>query len=388
MDKRLVILEKRVNLDNENISDIHNKIQKLVIDTQTIGKDCENFAFEAFKKCENLMSSANMALSFITNEDYELVFTPDQKIEQFLSSLTLLGEFKTIPDNLDDILENSFGNQSFTSTDHVYTAVGNISYNIRSRNDKKLCHITSMCQLPTGQTVIVDCSNEAVKLLSDPNYSIIDELLLPSYPFQICHTTGEELAVTVNLKQGRNWVRKEIHFITAVESKLSHTRTFHLGHCCRSIAYHNGQLFVGSGEALYVYNLFGQLIRKLYEDIPLGLTVYNISLSHDGDRIYVINYGKNILVTLDSSGKRLYSLDDPKWKGSMNVCVAENDSVFVCDIESNTIVQIDKEGRKKMKTLATEDDGILKPRSLCYCKAQRLLIGQWDNDNILELQLK
>lgn len=77
-----------------------------------------------------------------------------------------------------------------------------------------------MSELPDGHSVIVDNANDKVKLLTALKHFVVDELQLPSYPVGICHTTGTELAVMVTLFGENEYLRMEIHFISAKDSKL------------------------------------------------------------------------------------------------------------------------------------------------------------------------
>lgn len=154
------------------------------------------------------------------------------------------------------------------------------------------------------------------------------------------------------------------------------------------IAYYNDQLFVGSNTALYVYSLSGKKIKKLYEDISGGVTVNRFSLSVGGSIIYITKWDKNLLLTLDISRKQLSTITDSELQGPQGVCVADNSSVFVSGQNSHTILQVDKKGRRKITTLATQDDGVNLPQTLCYDrKTHTLLVGQV-NDNLLALTLE
>ncbi|KAH3852942.1 hypothetical protein DPMN_095463 [Dreissena polymorpha] len=68
----------------------------------------------------------------------------------------------------------------------------------------------------------------------------------------------------------------------------------------------------------------------------------------------------------------------------MGVHVTPAGQVLVCGYNSNTILQIDSQGSRKLATLATERDGLQNPRSVCYnSNTDSMIVGKEVNNKIL-----
>lgn len=377
MDRLLSIFKRTVTSDKNMCSNLLDKIQSLLQDIQNVGKHCDDLAFQGYKKCcEQIVKAEHLLICEMPN-DYTLQFTPDANIEQFLSSLESLGTFHVTPSH---VLVTPFY--------HKYTAVTKQLYAIRPMNySNEKCDFTGVCQLSNNCMVLVDTLNIKVKLLRcetfNAHYITCSELKLPPIPYDICHTTGQEVAVTVSDNKGR----KEIHFINADNWRLLHTRTIQLDHDCFGIFCRNGQLYVSSSNALNVYNMSGEIIKTLHGDTSAEQTKHRFCFSEDGSMIYVANQEKHSLFTSDSSGKLLSTLSDPELQEPTGICLAPNSSVFVCCKKSNTILQVDSMGCRRMGMLAKRSDGVNNPQSLHYDKnSQTLLVVQ--SDKILRMQLE
>lgn len=353
-------LETKLQNDIDASTHLLDNLQGLLNDMKIHKEKCETFAFQAFKKCQQKLLQAENLLSFVSYSDLELKFRPDQNLRQFLSSLETLGELKIT--------------QQFPAH-HVYTSLSKRSLNVRT-NEMKTCSITGMCQLSNTKFAIVDKDNRKVKLFSTSTLNVLDETSMSLTPYDICYTRDTELAVTLH-----NSTNNFVQFITVNNAKMVYTRAIKLMHECRGIACHSGKLFIGSWKTLYIHDLTGQLIRKLYED----QSICRFTISDDGLVIYVTNFEGNSLIRLDSFGRKLFKFTDPELECSTAVCLADNGTVFVCGRDSNNVLQVDAKGRK----LAIFSKGTKMPGALCYDKtANQLLVGSLDSDNISIFTLK
>ncbi|KAH3750156.1 hypothetical protein DPMN_184674 [Dreissena polymorpha] len=133
---------------------------------------------------------------------------------------------------------------------------------------------------------------------------------------------------------------------------------------------------------------FSERIKSLYEDTGGGITVDRCALSLDGDWIYVTNFAQNKLITLATDGTLISTFTDPELVGPKGVHVTPTGQVLVCGISSHTVIQVDRDGKKKMATLASEKNGISYPMSICYnTKRRHIIVGAYANNKISVMKL-
>ncbi|KAH3750146.1 hypothetical protein DPMN_184664 [Dreissena polymorpha] len=166
-----------------------------------------------------------------------------------------------------------------------------------------------------------------------------------------------------------------------------------LPHATRGISYHQGEWYVTSGTALYhpilaQNRIYLQCKNTLYEDTGGCITVYKCLISPDGDWIYVTNFSQNKLITLTKDGTLLSTFTDPELQGPKGVHVTPTGQVLVCGIRSHTVIQVDREGKKKMATLASEKDGLRYPVSICYnTNTDQIIVGLYASNTIRVMEL-
>ncbi|XP_052778629.1 uncharacterized protein LOC128216077 [Mya arenaria] len=250
-------------------------------------------------------------------------------------------------------------------------------------DDKCQCNIYGLCEMPSGEFVIADRDNCKVKLL-DKEYRVIDHCDVPWNPWGVCHIDGNEVAVSVYTD---NTNRRGLYFINSTNGKFVTTRKLSFTHECFGAAHHGGKLYISSSTALYVYTLSGKKVKTLYEEKSGGRTVMKCVISNDGETIYITNYGTHQLITLDKNGNLLASLTDPYMTYPTGVHVTPAGHVFVCCFDSDAVMQVDKDGKKKLATLARERDGVYGPYDLFFSsRTSSLIVGGW-KDTLLVIKL-
>ncbi|XP_052777158.1 uncharacterized protein LOC128214629 [Mya arenaria] len=248
--------------------------------------------------------------------------------------------------------------------DYVYKGQGSKKYSIRIKNDKGICNIKGICELPSGDLVIADSKNWRLKLL-DMKCKVTAHLDLPATTLHLCHTTGSEVAVVTDKTHA-------IYIITVTRGQLQLSRKLSTEDECNSIAHHQGQLYICSGYALYQCTMDGRMVKVIAED----MRVWWCALSPDGERIYITTFIDNQLITLDKNGQVLSNLEVPELENPSGVCVSPSGHVFVCGYCSNNVVQVDREGRQKLATVARKADGIDRPTSVWFSEhTSSLFVG-------------
>ncbi|KAH3777970.1 hypothetical protein DPMN_179421 [Dreissena polymorpha] len=196
------------------------------------------------------------------------------ELTQFYSTIQKIGDNKELYLIATIKCENKI-QQALTvlgKADHVFTVQGMSVHNVKIQRDLHTCHITGCCVLSEEQVLIVDNSNNKVKLLNE-QYQVVSHCCVTAKPLDVCQITPSEVAVTVD----DGSTTHEIQFITVINSQLVIGRKFQLKHECTGIAHHDGDLFVTSGRELYKYSLSGKGGCMLY---------------HDHVQFYISNFGK------------------------------------------------------------------------------------------------
>ncbi|WAR14663.1 MIB2-like protein, partial [Mya arenaria] len=161
----------------------------------------------------------------------------------------------------------------------------------------------------------------------------------------------------------------------------SPTRELQVDSPCLGLTCMGCQMFVVCDKGLFVYDLAGNLVKKMYENFwqdvcaPDHVNVHYIAVSEDGQRIYITNQKKNSLVTIASPG-HVSEQTHHDFSGPEGVYVGKRGTVFVCGSASHTILQADGKG-KRITVFATEMDGLNSPRTVCFrSDTSELIVGQ------------
>ncbi|XP_052781550.1 uncharacterized protein LOC128218066 [Mya arenaria] len=370
--------ELSIKKDMESCTHVDDELKSIMDDIQSKDSSSEPPLYIGFKKCEEKIKQANEILQNMSNVfKYNITFRKHNGIEDNWSSMKNFGELYE---------SNDFCKQPLISLfprDHVFATEGYKKYNVKMSSDKSKCYIVGMCELPGGDVVISDFNNNEVKLL-DQEYRVVDHCDVPENPYNVCHIGGNEVAVCVNKYDDRH----ELHFINITNGKLVTTRKLSFIHRCFSAAHHGNNLYISSGTALYVYTMTGQLVKTLYEDRSGRNTVRRIVISEDGKTIYITNNSNKQLITLDNLGNKLTSFTDPDLERPYGVHATTAGHVFVCCIDSNTVLQVDKDGKTKLATLARNQDGVNRPTALYFSSRTSSLVVAGYKDTLLVINVR
>ena len=374
------------NRDNDTQAEVekcqymYDQLKALTEDIRTsIQCNNESCAFRSLKSCQMKTKDAETLLQNTLDDDISLTFTPNPDIEKFLTPLFTIGEITSntyVTSNPSPV--QTIPAVPEVSGNHVYTVENVKKYSVHSKKDKTKCFVTGVCMLVYGTFVLTDSKNNTMKLLSE-KFTVLDRCEVHSQPLDLCHITDNEVAISCC-----NYVTSNaIQFMKAKNRKLICTRTVNLDHNCRGITYHGGNLYVGSVDGLFVYTVAGSFVKKLYNGDVVGVTC-----SSQGDKIYVTSGYDTNVTTLDYTGRILSTLETDDLNNPTGLTYLDNENIVVCGCESHTIVQVDKDGKRKLSTLATSSDGVFAPWSLYFnTKTRALIVGQ-TSDTILVMKLK
>ncbi|KAH3718915.1 hypothetical protein DPMN_061741 [Dreissena polymorpha] len=123
----------------------------------------------------------------------------------------------------------------------------------------------------------------------------------------------------------------------------------------------------------------------------LCFAVGKCAVSPTGDRLYIIisYWLRNKLLTLARDGTLLATYTDPALVSLSGLHVTPAGQVLVCGWWSNTVLQVGWEGKSKLANLATQEDGVRYPESVCYSSTtSSIIVGQEWSDNILVFRVE
>ncbi|KAH3748997.1 hypothetical protein DPMN_183486 [Dreissena polymorpha] len=263
MKDTLTKLQASSKIAVDKCSGLRDELQQLRDAIQDISdKSKLELSFIATRKC---MYKIQQSETFLKGNSLQakvaISFQPNHEIIQYLSKLSGLGQIERSTQTL-----MGQGNPN-----KVITVQGKSEHNVNISSDSNECSITAICVLPDRQVLVVDNNNANVKLL-DQQYQVVSYWSAPGKPMGMCEITPSEVAVTLN---GPDTNIHEVQFITVNIRQLVIGKKLQLQHTCCGIAYHQGDLYITSQTALFMYTLSGKFVSKMYEDTSGSVTGKN-----------------------------------------------------------------------------------------------------------------
>ncbi|XP_052778747.1 uncharacterized protein LOC128216218 [Mya arenaria] len=228
LDSIMKDLEKSIKDDLETCAYMDDQLNIMIEKQQHMAGKKETSSFIGFIKCQSKLSEAKYFVDKIRGKE-GVKYKSDESVLQPLRKLSRLGNAERVP------------------SIYVGTAQNSSHFKVRIEKDKKRCYIAGICELPSGEMVLTNYTNDRVKLLNR-QFEVIAYCDLLATPEHLCHTTDNDVAVAVS-------DTNEVHFLAVTKGKLQAMRKFTIHHYCCSIAHHNDQLYVGSIDGLYMYNM-------------------------------------------------------------------------------------------------------------------------------------
>ena len=367
MDRLMLSLNNTMKAQIDNCNGLYEEMNNIQ-DTigERSGQISDTLAFISHKRCKEKICEAKNLLQSLVEEDYDMKFTPAEEIEQALTGLQVLGTMTITPEL------TAHPNLTSSETPEKVLGIQEMRrYNVKLQMENQgEISTNGMVLLESGNVVLIDNINNNVKLLNE-NRMVIAQRRLLSSPHDICAVGNTRVAVTFS-----DWTKKEIQFLDTATGKIESQDKLKLKHSCYGIVHHDGKLYVSSHYAIFVHEMDGTQLKVLYENKSSKYAIFRFAIADDAKTFYITNKNSNILMTLNEQGKLVATLADPDLKFPSGVCVAADGSVLVCCWESQTVLHVDSEGRKKLATIARNCEGVLSPWCLCYDrKSSELLIG-------------
>ncbi|XP_052231849.1 uncharacterized protein LOC127845155 [Dreissena polymorpha] len=369
MDEVKASWNASLKFDVDACSSLHTKLTRLNNALQETGTKNAELAFIAYQKSAEMLKQVDKYMnnnSVQTEVSLKLLVYND--IEVYLSNLTVLGH--TIHVQKEVTMQES--------PDKAISVAGTTPVCVKIPIDRTNCDIRGICSLFNGQILVTDMTNKGLKLL-DLRLKVVSVCAMSDSPYDMCLVSPCQVAVVID---------KGIQFVSVNSGELVKGRRLQLQHECRGVAHHQGDLYVTSDTALYKYTLTGTLVNKMYEDTSSPFLVWRCAVSPSGDRIYVTNRSQHKLLTLARDGTVISNFTDRELHYPRGVHVTPAGQVLVCGSASSTVIQVDREGKKKIGTLATQKDGLQSPQSVFYDWQSGCVIIGCHNAIILMFNIK
>ncbi|XP_052262107.1 uncharacterized protein LOC127865987 isoform X2 [Dreissena polymorpha] len=366
-------LETSLKKDVDTCDQLKDELQQLSEAVHCLcDKSKKDVAFIASRKClDKIQESDTYLKERSVKIQSSIIFKANTDIEQYLSKQSRLG---SIIDSMQSVTLKM-------NPDQVLTMKRKWEYNVNISSDTRQTYpVTGICSLPSGDVIVVDSYNKKVKMF-DQHYNVSSHCDVSGSPEDICQITSSEVAVTLH--------DAGLQFMSVRNGQLVKGNKLQLPHNAIGIAHHQGALYITDYTALYHYTLTGTLVKKLYDDKSDNISVYKCALSPAGDRIYVTNHVRHKLYTLATDGSLISTFTDPELKHPTGVHVTPAGQVLVCGYSSNNVVQVDREGKKKLATLASSKDGLSQLASVCYdTNKHQIIVGEYGNNKIMVMELQ
>ena len=263
--------------------------------------------------------------------------------------------------------------------------------NVKLHSDAQDVWISGSAFLPSGELILCDFRNKKIKLL-DKNLQMKESIDVPGRPLDVAPVNQHQVIVTFRDE-------KYLQFIQVTPS-LALGHKVDLGMECCGVAVSRESIYISlvdSGECkIGIYDLTGK--QKLmigpynYNDGKiLFKQPYYIDVWND-EKIFVsdvdVKSNTSTVYCLESNGNVLSTISNPSFKRCLELSVDENENLLLCDMESNKIFLITKDG-KEVREFLTEKDGLHKPYTTSFRRSDgTLVVGCRDHNDILVFTLK
>ena len=270
--------------------------------------------------------------------------------------------------------------------------------NIRLPDDTFEPWISGCTFLSNGDLLLCDLVNHKLKLL-DSTLTVKDnikiegglcDIAVASGPLYDPHDSFENTAiVTIPSKHMLQYVRLIPNLRTSC-TRILDKRCYGIcvaGDLIHVSCFDSHAKYEGDIRILGLYGNEKKRFDKTVDNVGLFTEPFNITVSGDGNVIYVSDMGTNTLTCLDSMGNVIYQYSDGLKKPS-GMFVDTKGNVIFCNREKNTVEVITAAGKHHNVLVSNDQHGIIKPESLCFRPCDgTLVIGCVGQDELSVFKL-
>ena len=211
---------------------------------------------------------------------------------------------------------------------------------------------------------------------------------VPGQPWVVAPVNQHQVIVTFSFKHHLQFVQ--------VTPSLALGHTVDLGMECWGVTVSRESIYISSAESgeskIGFYDLTGK--KKLIIDQYNGKdgkvlikSPWYIAVSNDEQIFLSGGLFPPTVYCLESSGNVLYTVSNPLFKECRGISVDENGNLLVCDVESQKVFLITKDG-KEVREFLTEKDGLSYPFTISFRRSDGTFVLGCGHNNILVFTLK
>ncbi|KAH3749965.1 hypothetical protein DPMN_184481 [Dreissena polymorpha] len=173
-----------ITKERDECSSLHESMQYFSKVVDEVCNKSSKLLFIALEKCQQKIKDSEIFLkaSKLTH-DYDMEYAHRKDIEKYFMKLKGLGRVGQ-PNKVISMKKRS-------------------EYSVKMSPERSPCEIYAICELPTGETVVLDFFHNKVKLL-DKKYQVLSPCYVSQYSYDLCLISPSEVVVTMNEKHTRD----------------------------------------------------------------------------------------------------------------------------------------------------------------------------------------
>ncbi|XP_060579378.1 uncharacterized protein LOC132736292 isoform X2 [Ruditapes philippinarum] len=361
--KETALIKQKKDIEREE-----DYIQKAICDLQHAeGNKAQEFVCSkiAYKQINGSKDSPDLLND--EQADVQLSYSINNDITSFLKQKKTFGSIA------------KYHYQQYAQRRSLYTVKAERKINVKVQGDEQTCLIYGSCLTEDNFLLLTDYYNMKIKCVDTTKAVVVDQCCLPSCPWDVCCTSKNEAAVSLD--------NKTIQFVSLF-NPMKIVRQLKMNHDCFGIAFKDDKLFItDNGKSLFIHNTSGDLLQTVSKDNS-GNELFDqsrlLTFSDRGDRVYVASFS-NSLVSLNMQGKHIDTYKDKELSCIGGVCSDHRGNIFLCDYSSGNIKQISQENMSEIGTVVGSSHGLSNPLSICFNHQQSTLIVTLHNCDEIKL---
>ncbi|XP_053376488.1 tripartite motif-containing protein 2-like [Mercenaria mercenaria] len=262
--------------------------------------------------------------------------------------------------------------ENVSSSDISVTLLDQI--NVKTISDVFDCSIRGLAVIDTDRLAVADYLNGSIKIIDVKQKTIVSELKMPSYPWDVTVLQGDQLAVTLP--------SKSLIQIFSCFDALSKVRQIKVNEACYGLAFIERSLIVEMKNGkVKIINLSGVVLKTL-ECGELGDTSYvTACLNH---RCIYASCGSSV-TRFNMSGEAVGRYTHESLKRLSGLAVLEDGSILVCD-HGNSSIHLISGNMKSSRTVLRETDKRMNPGCMALdSEEKKLYIGSINECNYINV---